>query len=171
MMVGHVRQHSLPLLLALVAAVVLPGVRPGNSAAESIGDPGTHQDLRGAAVSERSVYGLPVDDATITALLDGGVDTGTSKWGIPLTAEEETRLDLPGRMRFAEFANRDLIPVAEAEPAYGGAWFDQRNGGGLVIALTSLDEATIARIEGFVPQPSRGLRFVGVSHSLNWLEA
>lgn len=128
------------------------------------------RSLRQRVVDERAAYGLPVNDAMIDALLDGGIDVGTPKWGIPVTAEEEKTLDLPGRMHFAELVNRELIPFVENLPTYGGAWFDQRDAGGLVVLLTELDDATIDSIEAVVPQPSLGLRFIKVSHTLKTLE-
>jgi len=155
------------LVFSLVPAVVQTqayGAEPDSTVSATEGR------LRQRVVDERAVYGLPVNDAMIDALLDGGIDVGTPKWGIPVTAEEEKTLDLPGRMHFAELVNRELIPFVENLPTYGGAWFDQRDAGGLVVLLTEVDAATTDGIEAVLPQPSLGLRFIKVSHTLKTLE-
>ena len=52
---------------------------------------------RDAAIEDRTVYGLPTDEATMDLLFGGGDDVGTSRWGILLTSKEAQALDLDTR--------------------------------------------------------------------------
>lgn len=90
------------------------------------------------AMNERAAFGLDDDRQTVALLLNSERDVGTAEWGIPMTAEEELTLDLPGRMAYAEEAQREMLPFAMSTPTFGGAYFDQQNGGRLVILLTQM---------------------------------
>ena len=121
---------------------------------------------RQIAITERTTYGLPADDATLDALSAGGVDVGTPQHGFPLTAEEDRRLDLNGRVYFADRVSRNLMPFVEALPTYAGAYIDQLDEGSLVVLLTSVDPATIAAIQARAPDDDRRrVRVVTAEHS------
>ncbi len=107
-------------------------------------------------------FGLPADDATLVRLASGG-DVGSGQWGIPMTADEEARLDLMGRMTFANEITKGVLPYTENLATYAGAWIDELQNGSLVIMLTQADAATEATIRSLLPADSRGLRFSIVS--------
>lgn len=155
---SRILQRRTIVLLSLLAIVwaTAPGTR---AAAAADFD-------RQIAITERTTYGLPVDDATLDALSADGVDVGTPQHGFPLTAEEDRRLDLNGRVYFADRVSRNVMPIVEALPTYAGAYIDQLNEGSLVVLLTALDPATIAAIQARAPDDDRRrVRVVTAEHS------
>lgn len=124
-----------------------------------------------AAMVERASFGLPADQATVIEILASGLDIGTAKWGIVMTAAEDEAIDLGARMDFFLNVDRDVLPFAQAAPTYAGAYIDQPNGGGLVVLLTAHDTITEAGIRVREPQVSRGIQIRYVDRSYAVLEA
>lgn len=77
-----------------------------------------------AAMVERASFGLPADQATVIEILASGLDIGTAKWGIVMTAAEDEAIDLGARMDFFLNVDRDVLPFAQAAPTYAGAYID-----------------------------------------------
>lgn len=118
-----------------------------------------------AASAERETYGLPAYSSTVAALLGSSRDVGSARWGIALTAEEEAALDIPARMAFANAVSERVLPFAQSLPTFGGAYIDQRQGGGLVVLLTAPNQAVEDALEARMPTPNLGLRIVGVAYT------
>ena len=76
-----------------------------------------------------------------------------------MTAGEEKVLDLPGRMVFADTVINRVLPTVKKLPTYGGGYFDQAAGGGLVVLLTERDSSVESAIAGMMPEPNLGLSF------------
>lgn len=151
-------------LLAVAGLVVLaPASGAGGGRAVS-------PDRLAAMAEEREAFGLPTDAATMTLLL-AGADVGTTKWGIPMTVEEEASIDLPARMGFANEVAKSIAPYVEGLATYGGLYFDQRGGGRLTVLLTRPDAAVEDTIRGLMPASSRGLTIGYVAHRYAELEA
>jgi hypothetical protein len=112
------------------------------------------------ALAERATYGLATDAATLNTLALPGVDVGTPSWGFPMTAAEEARLDLNGRIHFADSASRLLMPYVVALPTYAGAYVDQAGDGSLVVLLTKPDPAIAAEISRRAPADNRSVRIL-----------
>lgn len=144
-------------LVALVATFA-----PATVAAQS---PEAIAALNEYIVSQRSTYGLPTDPGTLEALTKPGADVGTRTWGFPMSAAEEERLDLNGRIRFADAVSRTVLPLAQSLPTYGGAYIDQRADGSLVVLLTALDPDVVQAIIALAPADSREVRVVQVRHT------
>jgi len=150
----------LPVAERVLASAVLFGpTAPAGAAEESETLQATAE-----AAAERAVYNLPTDPQTMAALA-AGLDVGTAKWGIAMTAEEEAKIDIPGRMRFVSDAEDRLLPRARMLPQYAGSWIDQSDRGGLVVMLTEIPEDVLAELESLVPDASRGFRIERVQHS------
>jgi hypothetical protein len=88
---------------------------------------------------KRSYFGLLANRGFIVDLLSSPDDIGSDRWGIPMTREEEAAVDMHTRMRFADDAERTLLPTLRDLPEFAGAYFDQRRGGILVVHVTRLD--------------------------------
>lgn len=154
------RRSRRPLLSA-VAALVL--VASAISGAAATNEPTPAEIAKAAA--DRAQFGLPADAATVRYVLISGLDVGTARLGIPMTAREEARLDLPGRMAFADAVTERVLPFVQALPTYGGVYFDQIHGGGLVVLLTERDPKIEATITGMMPAPSLGLTFTSANYT------
>ncbi|MGH2445723.1 MAG: hypothetical protein ACRDGD_06770 [Candidatus Limnocylindria bacterium] len=107
----------------------------------------------------------------VEGIIQSGLDVGTAKWGIVLTAAEEATLDLSGRMHFANQLSEALIPYAESLPIFGGAYIEPARGGGIVINLTEADPAVVAQIQGLAPSPNRGVEVRVVEHPMSDLRS
>lgn len=140
--------------ISRVLAVVAVALALGSPVAAGTQASPTADELQ-AAAEERAVFGLPSDEATVAALLTSGQDVGTERWGIPLTADEEAALDLPGRMAFANAIHSELIPYLEALPTFGGVYIDQMRDGDLVVLLAGVDPDAEAKIGALVPPGNR----------------
>lgn len=124
-----------------------------------------------AAVAERAAFGLPSDYSTVEALLASGLDVGTPRWGIPMTAEEEETVDLPSRMTFAGYA-QSAIPFAQQLPDFAGLYFDQTHGGKLVVMLVGHGhEAEQAIIADLLPSEGPGVEFRTAEYTFAQLES
>lgn len=121
-------------------------------------------------LTQRLTYGLPVDPETLATVAWPGVDVGTAKWGFPLSPEEDLRLDLNGRMRFADQVSLRALPFARGLGNYAGAYIDQKHDGGLVVMLTDVTANTVAEIEKRMPANSKGLQFEQVRYTRAELE-
>lgn len=107
-------------------------------------------------MSKSRALGLAADPTETAGLMDSDADVGSDIWGIPMTAAEEARVDLPGRMKFAVDVGQSVIPALEDLPTFAAAYFDSTSNGELVVALTEIDESVAAKIEGKVTsQPVR----------------
>jgi hypothetical protein len=154
-------------LLVYAAFIGAWCVSPVASAYAASPIPGSVQ----AAAADRLAFGLPSDIPSVQALLDSGSDTGSLLWGIPMTDEEAEILDLPGRMAFANAVHERLVPFVTELEEFGGAYFDQADGGGLVVSLTAHDPAVQQAIRDLVPpDPSRGVEITFVALPLRMLE-
>lgn len=119
---------------------------------------GPHVPEVDLAARERAAFGLSSDSAIVGSLLGSTQDVGSSRWGLPLTASEESALDLYGRMAFVEDVSRELLPYARRLAIFGGAYIDQREGGELVILLTRFDPDEEARILAMRPEAGPSVR-------------
>lgn len=117
------------------------------------------------AVAERANWGLPSDRDAVVGVLGSGRDVGTARWGIPMTAEEEQQLDLPGRMAFAGEVKRTVVPFVESLRSSGGVYIDQHQNGSLVVLLTEPSAELETEIARRMPAGSRGFRVARVTHT------
>jgi hypothetical protein len=117
------------------------------------------------ALRERAAFGLNAEAGTVSRLLHSSADVGSSKWGMPLTGEEEAALDLQGRMMFVHDVGVELLPFVRGLPAFAGAYVDQRDDGALVVLLTERDRETEQRILALRPAVDRGVGIRYVSHT------
>jgi hypothetical protein len=117
------------------------------------------------AVSERANWGLAADPETVASMLASGRDVGSARWGIPMTAEEEQQLDLPGRMRFASEVKRTVVPFVDALRSSGGVYIDQQRDGSLVVLLTEPSAQIETEIARRMPVDRRGFRVERVAHT------
>ena len=108
------------------------------------------------ASAERASLGLRADVGYVRAIVEGGLDEGSLRWGIVLTREELEFVDLPGRMEFANAVAADVLPKLSDLPMFAGAYLDQKAEGRLVVLLTELDPATMADIEATLPLGAPG---------------
>ena len=149
-------------LLGAIAALSLGACSPGT---ENPVDFGVSTKSLNEAISERANWGLSSDHATVASLLASGRDVGTAHWGIPMTAEEEDALDLPGRMAFAGEVKQQVVPFVDSLPSSGGVYIDQKQNGSLVVLLTEPSAAIEAEITKRMPAINRGHRVVKVKHT------
>lgn len=98
-----------------------------------------------------------------------GVDVGTREFGIAMTEAEMSKVDLPGRMNFANAVKKELLPHAERLATYAGAWLDPFDGQ-LVVSLTTADPEEQSRLRSLLPPSSRGLRFEAAKWTFHELE-
>lgn len=117
------------------------------------------------AVAERANWGLAADRDTVTSLLASGRDTGSARLGIPMSAEEEQQLDLPGRMAFAAAVKRSVVPFVESLRTSGGVYIDQHNDGSLVVLLTERNKQVEDEIARRMPADRRGFRVLQVAYT------
>jgi hypothetical protein len=123
-----------------------------------------------AAAAERATLGLPSDTPTVEWLLTSGQDVGTERWGIPMTADEERRVDLPGRMAFAQQAKEAAVPFAQKLPDFAGAYIDQAEGGKLVILFVGGGKAADRQaIADLLPAGGLGVEFRTAKYSFTQL--
>jgi hypothetical protein len=130
----------------IVFVVSGPGLALG---AES----GAEADPRLAtAIAERVAFGLDPDTLLVAQLLGSKEDVGSATWGIVATADEVAALDLPDRVAFEETAVAELIPKLQEFSTFAGAYFDQTDGGRLVIRVTRDDGELNALLAADAPQ-------------------
>jgi len=108
------------------------------------------------AVAERAKYGFGGGEAKVLSLLESGGHPDSELYGFPVSKAEAD--DLADRSRFAEQVSRETLPFVRSLPQFGGAWIDQKNGGSLVVVLTSASAETRAGIRSRMPEDTRGLR-------------
>lgn len=106
-----------------------PSADPGGSAAEP----------RGLGV--RAEFGLSTDLAHVRAV-NAAADSTSDLLGVPLSPAE--RADIAQRDHLARLGSR-VIGQIEERPGYGGAWYDQLDGGALHIASTGPDFSPAVR--------------------------
>lgn len=97
--------------------------------------------------------------------MSSDADIGTDLWGIALDKSELESLDIEGRGSFANEISVELMPTARALPTFGGAYFDQRENGNLVILLTSRDATVEDGLRRLAPAGARSVEFQYVAHS------
>lgn len=122
-----------------------------------------------AAMEERAAYGLPADTTSIEKALGIGVERGMSQWGMVVTDDELTKLDLEGRIAFESQAEQGVLAFAESLPGYAGAYFDQTGNGSLTILLTN--EVGADEIERLAPPGDRPVKVLPASHTYEDLTA
>jgi len=166
------------IALALFTMVAMPmrvigasGGLPANTSLDGVDGVQVTDDQVAAAAAERATYGLPADLATVGALLSSSRDVGTPKWGIAMTAEEESALDIRRRMRFANDLENNLLAYAGSLDTFAGAWIDQANGGGAVVMLTNMTTEAQAEISSRLPADNLGVRVIEADWSLANLQA
>jgi hypothetical protein len=93
----------------------------------------------------REAFGLPADVDYVRTLMASSSDAGTMAWGFPMTAPEMQSLDLADRTAF-QVDSEAVIDYASSLPESGGAYFDQLEGGQLVLQFTAVTNAVMARI-------------------------
>ncbi|TAJ99686.1 MAG: hypothetical protein EPO36_11560 [Chloroflexota bacterium] len=146
----------------LVAAMaVLTGGALSPVRAEDPGGRGSQRDLppereREDLAEFRAAFGLHASSARISELLLQRQQ---------VTPAERLALDLPGREVFQSRVDEELAPFITRLPTFGGAWYDQRDGGRLVVMLTELDDDVTAEIERLVPEGGKGVRIVPAARS------
>lgn len=131
----------------------------------------TYTALEQAAARERGVYGLDASPATVRSILAAGLDVGTERWGMVLTATEEAVLDMPGRAAFANELAAALVPYLESIGISGGLYIDQASGGHAVVLLTKHDPAVEAKLATVAPGLSRRVNVSYVRYTEAELEA
>jgi hypothetical protein len=156
----HRRRLTVTLMFAVY--VFMGPAASGALASEPVAEPAavTIEQAR----AERETFGLRADREFVADLLLSSSEVGMAHWGIPMTAEEEQELDLLGRMSFAQEAHDRVLPFAASLPSYAGAYFDQREGGKLVILLTGADPAAEESLRGLAPR-SRSVEINYRSHA------
>ena len=139
--------------VALVAVTAL---------AVTVGSGALLAEARGAAApraaaggSERAILGLSTSASTLRRLGGAGVDVGTRRWGVAMTAAEEAKVDLGRRVAFAAALHSELIPYVRSRPEYAGGFLDQRRDGRLVLFLTRTDAAIEAAVRAATPAGGR----------------
>lgn len=152
------RWFARPLRIVITGLLVVPVWSQSAAAAPATFD-------LAAAAEERATYGLADEADLVRQIVTSGRDVGSAKWGIVLTADEETALDLPRRMEFANAVSEELVPHASGLRTFGGAYIDQTTGGQLVIRLTRRDVVAEAELEALLPAGGLGLRFERVELS------
>lgn len=123
-----------------------------------------------AAASERATFGLPADPELVRGIIESGQDVGTARWGIVLTEQESITLDIEGRMAAEADLVTTVIPAAKRLEAFGGAYFDQVNGGRLVIQLTNRNAEDESQLRSLTAQPPESIEFREVAIAYRELE-
>jgi hypothetical protein len=141
--VDHRAKRRIGATLCLAAMLVVLGATPAAGRATSAADPAAVA----AAAAARARIGLPSDAATIEAILGSTRDVGTEQFGIPLTQAEAEKVDLQGRSRRADRADKEIRPVARKERGYAGMYQDQLHGGRIVVRFTKLSQHNRAAVE------------------------
>ena len=96
----------------------------------------------------RAGLGLDATPDVVRELTGSPADVGTERWGIPMTADEASAVDLVGRGEFANLVAREVLPLVQDRPDFAGLWMDPS--GNAVVSLTSDDPAlttTLQRID------------------------
>jgi hypothetical protein len=134
---------------ALVLILVSVGGQ-GTVAVGAVQTGSQHRVVDPAAVARgadmRAVFGLRSDAAFVADLMASERDAGSALYGMPLSADELRAVDLPGRSRAADHADKALRPIAMAEQGYAGMYQDQADGGRIVVRFTNVSAAGRARI-------------------------
>lgn len=112
----------------------------------------------------RALFGLSTDLADVRAV-DAAADSTSDLLGVPLSPAE--RADIARRDHLARLGSR-VIGQIEGRPGYGGAWYDQLDGGALHIASTGPDFSPAVRA---VIPPGWPVRYDHVQWSLAELTA
>jgi hypothetical protein len=102
-------------------------------------------------MEERAAFGLASDVETVSSLIGSSEDVGTKAWGLPMTAEEESRVDLRGRMDYFLRLEDSVWVYVRGLPSFGGVYIDQTSGGNAVVLLTAPDPLTEQRIQQLAP--------------------
>lgn len=84
-----------------------------------------------SAVESRAALGLNAEPAYVQMLQGSTDDVGTTRYGIPLTAEE--LVEVEARFTFAAATREKVLPFVEKLSTFAGAYFDHLAGGELVI--------------------------------------
>lgn len=98
----------------------------------------------------RREFGLDTDPAHVKAV-ENAPDSTDDQLGIALSPPE--RATLSARFHVQDTAAKTLLPGLEKRPGFGGAWFDQANGGTFHIASTGPDfsQAVQAALPAWFP--------------------
>jgi len=138
-MVHALRKASTIVLALLLLAAPIRAGEP-TFAAHTIPN-----DLLLAAVGMREEFGLPADVEYVATLMSSSNDVGSELWRIPLTAPEMQNLNLEARTSF-QVTSQKVIDFARSLPDFGGAYFDQRDGGELILQFTQVSDSVAAEI-------------------------
>lgn len=137
--------------------VVTAGSAPGTSLALDVDD-----ERVTAAVEERAAMGLDARVEVVVDLLTTGIDVGSEKWGIPMSAAEEREVDLGGRMAFSNRVHEALEDIIRTSSTFAGIVVDQQEGGSVVVLVAQGDGALEAEV--LERRLDDGLRRVSVRH-------
>lgn len=145
-----------------------PVASPGTDQSGPV-EPAVTADPGGSAVEPRGLgvrarFGLSTDLAHVRAV-DAAGDSTSDLLGVPVSPAEHA--DIERRDHLARLSSR-VIGKIEGRPGYGGAWFDQLDGGALHIASTGPDFSPAVRA---VIPPGWPIRYDYVQWSLAELTA
>lgn len=136
--------------MALAPVVAALTLTVSASAAAPMGDHPSTAALE-RAIAEREAFGLSPDKELVRSLLGSTEDIGSPLWGIPMTAEEEARIDPLARMQYANHADQNVLEYARKLPTFAGAYIDQGRSGRLVIMLTVTDPVLEDNLAALAP--------------------
>ena len=151
-----------PFTIAVAVLFLAAPIRAGDMTGAISGD------LLSAAVSLRGTFGLSADVDYVRSLIASPNDAGTKAWGFPMTVEEMQALDLEGRVAF-QVHSEAVLDYASSLPEFGGAFFDQGEGGQLVLQFTDITDAIRTRIAQLVPTDGPTTRLETVKFSFQTL--
>ena len=153
MMPARSRSKAVVLAAAVTLAIASVAPYPGE------GTVVLAADLPGQASTEtREAFGLPTDTATMSQLA-ATPSKASVRWGFALSDAEEARLDIPGRMTFAQSLEDAVLPYVRSLPSFAGVWIDQAADGGLVMELTSGVPEARAHVMELMPSPRLSISF------------
>jgi len=112
----------------------------------------------------REDFGLPADDPTLQAM----ASSPDSKYGVPLTRDEEREVDSRDALE-EELDAIETYGTQTAQSTYAGLYLDQARGGLVVVGFTGDLETHGEAIEAVFPYPSR-LRLVQRDYSKQYLD-
>ncbi len=152
------------MLRTAVSVVFMMLVMPVGFAASASDIPTTDAELV-EAQTLRAELGLTDDAAAVAELMSSDRDVGSADWGIPMTTEEFERVDLVGRMGFADAVDARLGAFLQSRASFAGMYFDPGDDGAVTILLTGSDAAAEREIEDQMAGLARSWRIEMVAHA------
>lgn len=113
----------------------------------------------------RGELGLDARSSVVAELAGSALDVGSSKWGIPMTRQEDLTIDLGGRMAFADHIDTKVLPEVSQLETFAGAYYHPADGGRLSVLLTSPDDETVAQISTLIGDTQRDWEVVSARFS------